>query len=174
MAKHRSIELNWGDSKPIVLELSGKTIVADCRAPQGFFGVAARDRIVAALESAAHGPPLSRHVVPGDRVVIAIAGDLPQEAFVREAMIQTLTSAGVSMDDTVFVRSQSEIKGTETPDASQESASKKAQFDSMAKVRQIKQLLDDVAGEMSGMEENSREEISGCLLDIQRTINHMI
>ncbi|RLS60856.1 MAG: hypothetical protein DWH94_01945 [Planctomycetota bacterium] len=126
MAKHRSIELNWGDSKPIVLELSGKTIVADCRAPQGLSGVAARDRIVAALESAAHGPPLSRHVVPGDRVVIAIAGDLPQEAFVREAMIQTLTSAGVSMDDTVFVRSQSEIKGTETPDASQESASPKA------------------------------------------------
>ena len=126
MAKHRSIELNRGDSKPIVLELSGKTIVADCRAPQGLSGVAARDRIVAALESAAHGPPLSRHVVPGDRVVIAIAGDLPQEAFVREAMIQTLTSAGVSMDDTVFVRSQSEIKGTETPDASQESASPKA------------------------------------------------
>lgn len=58
-------------------------------------------------------------------MVIAIAGDLPQEAFVREAMIQTLTSAGVRMDDTVFVRSQSEIKGTETPDASQESASKK-------------------------------------------------
>lgn len=93
------ITLDYGAADPLVLEMTEGTVVADCRGPQGVVGAEARALLAAALTTPAHGPPLSAHVVPGDRVVVAVAGGAPQAADVIATLSGYLTGAGVDPGD---------------------------------------------------------------------------
>ncbi len=93
------ITLDYGACDPLELEVTDGTILADCRGPQGVAGVAARSLVEAAATAPAHGPPLAAHVVPGDRVLVAVAGDVPQAGDVVTALSAQLAGAGVAPDD---------------------------------------------------------------------------
>lgn len=98
------IELKYGAADPLILECAADALVADCRGPDGRRGDAAHEAVTAALATPPEGPPLASHVVPGDRVVIAQAGSLPQSAAVVAAVTGQLVAAGVRPDDVVLLR----------------------------------------------------------------------
>ena len=79
------------------------------RGPEGVDIDASVDVVRDALLQPVAGPALPDHVVPGDRVVIAQAGNLPggqvlSDAIYR-AVLQSLQAGGVSPDDIQHVLS---------------------------------------------------------------------
>lgn len=98
--------LEYGAEEPLVLEsLEGG--VAAFAPPAGVVGVDAQRLVREAISAPLHGPPLAAHVVPGDRVVIAVAGDVAQAAAVVDAIQECLVSAGVAESDTTVLQGPS-------------------------------------------------------------------
>ncbi len=95
---HR-ISLDYGAADPLVLECREDTSVVAFDPPSGAAGDEARRITAAALAASVHAPPLVAHVVPGDRVVVALAGDIPQVEHVAAAVVACLVSAGVDAAD---------------------------------------------------------------------------
>jgi hypothetical protein len=93
------ITLDYGADDPLLLEVADDALVADCRGPRGATGAAARRLVTAAVDEPTEGPPLAAHVVPGDRVVIAVAGFVPQAADVVAVVVDRLATAGVTPAD---------------------------------------------------------------------------
>lgn len=91
-------------TEPLDLELPEGTLVTECHGPAGETGAAAAQLVAAAVGSPGHGPPLGAHVVPGDRVVIAVAGSIPESAAVLEALSACLHDAGVESADVGVLR----------------------------------------------------------------------
>ncbi len=91
-----AISLDYGADEPLVLEPAPGAAVSDCRGPSGSSGTAACRLVAEAIARPAHGPPLAAHVVPGDRVAVALAGDVPQAAAVVAALTEGLAAAGVT------------------------------------------------------------------------------
>lgn len=89
---------------PLALDLAEGTLVTECRGPAGVTGEAARDLVARALEAGGHGPPLSAHVVPGDRAAIAVAGEIPQGPGVLDALSGCLAAGGVAAEDTAILQ----------------------------------------------------------------------
>lgn len=77
--------------------------MADCRGPEGAAGDGAAALVADAIASPAHGPPLAAHVVPGDRVVVALAGPVPQAPAVVAAVAVGLAAAGVAPLDVTIL-----------------------------------------------------------------------
>lgn len=97
---HR-ITLDYGADDPLILEMAEDALRADCRGPRGERGAAAGRIVTAALDAPAAGPPLASHVVPGDRVVLAVAGPPPQSEAVIAAVRARLAAAGIEAADLV-------------------------------------------------------------------------
>lgn len=95
----KCITLAYGAEEPLVLEVDDDALVADCRGPAGVIGEAARTLVTTAVAATALGPPLELHVVPGDRVVIGLAGDVPQAVEVVTAVAERLIASGVEPAD---------------------------------------------------------------------------
>ena len=87
--------LDYGADDPLVIEAGSGAEVRVFRAPLGGVGAAAEAMVADALRSSEHGPPLAAHVVAGDRVVVAMAGAVPQAEAVRSGVRQVLAEAGV-------------------------------------------------------------------------------
>jgi len=103
----KCITIDYGADEPLLLEVDGDSLVADCRGPAGVAGEAARQRVTAACSATDSGPPLESHVVPGDRVAIGVAGDVPQAAEVVHAVATRLVAAGVEPADITVLRAPS-------------------------------------------------------------------
>lgn len=105
-------------AETVSIDLDPGTLVTERQGPLGFTGEASVELVTAALETAGHVPPLAAHVVPGDKVVLAIAGDVPQVAAVRQAIMNCLETAGVAADDVTVMRADpldgSGVQGAET------------------------------------------------------------
>jgi len=84
---------------PLVIDLTEGSLVSEFRGPAGVAGPAAFDLVHKAVSSPGHGPPLAAHVVPGDRVVIAVAGGIPQAGPAVDALESCLMTGGVSAAD---------------------------------------------------------------------------
>lgn len=93
-----AIPLDYGADEPLVLETADGCAEAFAP-PEGACGAEATRLVAEAVAAPAHGPPLSAHVVDGDRVVIAIAGDVPQARFVAAAVRDCLLAARVAEGD---------------------------------------------------------------------------
>ncbi len=98
------ITLNYGAADPLILECANDALVADCRGPEGVKGESAHEAVAAALVTPPEGPPLASQVVPGDRVVIAQAGSVPQAAAVVAAVAEQLRAAGVQPEDMALLQ----------------------------------------------------------------------
>jgi hypothetical protein len=97
--KSRRIQFDFFAAEPLALAVDAASLVADCRGPEGAVDAEASRLVAEAVASPPSGPPLAAHVVPGDRVAVALAGDIPQQAAVAGAIIEALSAAGVSPDD---------------------------------------------------------------------------
>ena len=95
----KPILLDYGCADPLVLEPSAADIAFDVRGPAGASGDAATALVAAAIDSPRSGPPLVAHVVPGDRVALALCGHLPAEDEIVATIRGRLVSAGVSAGD---------------------------------------------------------------------------
>lgn len=91
---------------PLVIDLAEGSLISEFRGPAGVAGAAAFDLVTRAVSSPGHGPPLSAHVVPGDRVVIAVAGDIPQAGPVTDALEGCLMAGGVSAADIAVLQAE--------------------------------------------------------------------
>lgn len=112
------IRLDTGAAEPLLIEVEPGTVVSEFHGPEGVAGPAAADRIARALALPPHGPPLQAHVVPGDRVAVAVAGLVPEDEHVLAAVVGSLTAAGIAADDITILRGQPiEPSGTRRPPA---------------------------------------------------------
>lgn len=68
-------------------------------------GVGARRLVSTALERPLDVPPLSAHVVEGDRVTVAVCGEVAQESEVVAAVAESLRAGGVSEGGITILRS---------------------------------------------------------------------
>jgi hypothetical protein len=100
----KCITLEYGADEPLLLEVDDDALVADCRGPEGVAGDDVRHLVEAACSATKSGPPLESHVVPGDRVAIGLAGDVPQAAEVVAAVATRLVAAGVEPADITVLR----------------------------------------------------------------------
>jgi len=91
------------DAGPLELELAEGTLVTEFRGPPGVVGAAAVQLVTDGISTDAHGPPLAAHVVPGDRAVIAVAGDVPQAEAVLAALRGCLATGGVAEGDVTIL-----------------------------------------------------------------------
>ncbi|MEI6239887.1 MAG: hypothetical protein WCR51_05835 [Planctomycetia bacterium] len=91
---HR-IALSYGAAEPLRLDVGPASLVANLAGPVGSTGAAAATVVAAATSAPPDGPPLSAFAVPGDRVVIAIAGAVPQAPHVVATVMEQLAAAGV-------------------------------------------------------------------------------
>lgn len=98
------IRLDTGNEGPVLLEVEPGTLVTEFHGPAGVSGAAVTDLVARSLDAPAHGPPLRAHVVPGDRVAVAIAGVVPQGELVLAAVTGSLTSAGIAADEITVLR----------------------------------------------------------------------
>jgi hypothetical protein len=96
---HDAIALEYGADSPLVLEPEPGGLVMDRAGPEGVADDEAHQLVSAAVAAPPHGPPLEAHVVPGDRVVVALAGDVPQADAVVAALRERLVASGVAPED---------------------------------------------------------------------------
>lgn len=97
------ITLEYGAEEPLVLDAVAGGVAAFAP-PVGAVAAEAGRLVTEAVSAPQHGPPLVAHVVPGDRCVIAVAGDVPQAAAVVDAIQACLVSAGVAEADTAVLQ----------------------------------------------------------------------
>jgi hypothetical protein len=98
------LEVATGHDEPIRLPRSRVRIEADCLGPTGVQDAAAADRATAAVTQPVDAPPLSDHVVDGDRIVVAVADGVVETQRVLEAIVSTLATAGATAEHIEVLR----------------------------------------------------------------------
>lgn len=95
------IDLEYGTAHPLALDVPAGIPVTIHHGPEALADPAAS--LADALTRPVAGPPLAAHVVPGDRVVIALAGDLPgglpTHELVHRGVTEQLAAGGVAPSD---------------------------------------------------------------------------
>lgn len=105
MTGKRAIAIQWGAASPLSLELPARAILGEWRGPEGVRGRVAGDMVREALDAPVDVPALSSHVVAGDRVAIAISGNLAEEHAVVAAVTDAVVRGGVAEADITRLRS---------------------------------------------------------------------
>jgi hypothetical protein len=100
--KPTSISLDTGGDESVLLSPRGGSLIADCRGPEGVTGAGADDMVAVAISDEQKAPPLGSHVVPGDRVVIAVSGGIPEREPVLRAIHRSLEMAGMNPSDSTL------------------------------------------------------------------------
>jgi len=100
----KCISLPYGVDDPLILEVSARAKAEELGGPMGVAGAEAEERVALALSAPTGGPPLASQIVPGDRVVVALCGDLPQLVPVVAAVGQALTKGGVAAADLTILQ----------------------------------------------------------------------
>lgn len=95
----KPILLDYGSTDPLVLEPSDADVAFDARGPAGVKGDAAAALVATAIDAPENAPPLVAHVVPGDRVAVALAGPIAVAAPIVATIRSRLESAGIAADD---------------------------------------------------------------------------
>lgn len=108
------VELRSMATPPLVLEVRPAALVAELAGPAGATGPAAEHIVEAAISSPLAGPPLASHAVPGDRVVIAVAGGLPQARHVIAAVTAHLAEAGITGESLSILHAGPPAAGLDT------------------------------------------------------------
>jgi len=143
------ISLDYGAAEPLSLETGRDLPAAIQHGPTAIVDTAAA--VEAAVTAPVAGPPLAAHVVPGDRVVIGVAGHLPGGNSTRDALqaviTEQLVSGGVAEGDITFLTAPSlALLGEPQSDAPSTAVNDDLMFDP-AHADQTAYLLADEAGE---------------------------
>lgn len=110
------IELRYGVDSSLFLDLPDGALVAACDAPRGTPIVDTASAVADALDAPLDYPPLSKAVVPGDKVVLALDPGLPQAATIVAAVVKYLLENNIAAGDVTVLRTQADIDlGAEDP-----------------------------------------------------------
>jgi len=124
----KPILLPYGGPDPLVLEAAGADRVIDARGPTGTSADEVAQLVTTAVTAPTRVPPLVAHVVPGDRVAIALAGPIPFAGAVVAAVRRQLEAAGVMPGDITVLRSPT-IEGLASDPPTSESLPGELPFD---------------------------------------------
>lgn len=91
--------LRYGVDRTLRLELPVNSLVANCDGPRGEPVEDVQAATRQALEDPLGFPPLAKAAVPGDRVALAVQGNLPQAQSIIAVTIGMLVEAGVDPSD---------------------------------------------------------------------------
>jgi nickel-dependent lactate racemase len=103
--------LRYGTNSTIELDINAASLVADCRCPHGTPLADPAAATAAALAEPLDFPPLRKAVIPGDRVVLAVAEGLPQSPAIVGAVVSTLIDAGIAPRDICILQPAGELAG---------------------------------------------------------------
>jgi nickel-dependent lactate racemase len=104
-----SCTVSYGIDSTLDLDLPPEVLLASCMQPRG----EPLDDLAAAM-SAALGepldfPPLAKAMVPGDKIVLALEGGLPQPGLLLAALVDYLIEAGAAAGDLTLLRTQCDL-----------------------------------------------------------------
>lgn len=88
-----TIDLDYAAVNPLPVAVSSSRLLANLCGPAGLSPTDVATAIAQTVGQPISGPPLAQHVVPGDRVVIAIPSPLPGGNATLELVAQGLTSS---------------------------------------------------------------------------------
>jgi nickel-dependent lactate racemase len=100
--------LRYGVNSTLELEIGSAALVADCHSPNASPLADPAAATAAALAAPLEFPPLRKAVIPGDRVVLAVAEGLPEAAAIVAAVTADLIDAGIAAADISIVHSSRE------------------------------------------------------------------
>lgn len=104
-----TLVVRFGAHSSAQLDIPSEALIATCEAPRGKpikDLAAAVDR---ALAEPLEFPPLAQSVVPGDKVVLALASGVPQGATIVARTLAVLQAAGVDPHDITLIRTQDDV-----------------------------------------------------------------
>lgn len=110
--------LKYGENSRLELDLATETLVPEAAnvAPGSQDAAVSA---VAAVDRPLDFPPLRQAVVPGDRVVLAIASDVPQAAEVVAAIVPALVEGGVTPEDVTVLQTLEDVNAGQPDPRSQ-------------------------------------------------------
>jgi len=104
-----SLVFRFGAQSSATLDVPSEALIAICEAPRG----RPIDDLPAAVDRALaeplEFPPLAQSVVPGDKVVLALASGVPQGATIVERTLAVLQAAGIDRHDITLIRTQDDV-----------------------------------------------------------------
>lgn len=104
-----SLVVRFGAQSSATLDVPSEALIAICEAPRG----RPIDDLPAAVDRALaeplEFPPLAQSVVPGDKVVLALASGVPQGATIVERTLAVLQAAGIDRHDITLIRTQDDV-----------------------------------------------------------------
>ena len=105
------------DQNILEFEIDPDRLVASWAGPQGISGPQLADRVRESLANPLEFPLMERAVVPGDRVVLAVDGDLPERATILTPIVNRLESSGIERGQilVLVVGPEGEAAGTDFP-----------------------------------------------------------
>src|SRR5258708_5713518 len=91
--------LHYGADSTLEIDLAAGALLAACQTPRGDALSDPHAATAATLAKPLDFPPLRQAVVPGDRVVLALACGVPQGPAIVAAVVEAVTEAGVAPGD---------------------------------------------------------------------------
>jgi hypothetical protein len=108
-----SIDLRYGCRGSLPLELPPGVAVRRCGAPHGVPLREVGGAVAAALAEPLGYPPLIQSIVPDDRVVIALAGGVPQGEAIVSQVVRSVIEGGSSPADVTLLVADTVVRGQE-------------------------------------------------------------
>src|SRR5690242_3257113 len=103
-----NLSVHYGVDSTLELEIDSSALVADYDLPRGSPLADPGAATLAALAAPLEFPPLRKAVIPGDRVVLAVAEGVPQAPAIVRAVAKALIDAGITAGDICIVHSARE------------------------------------------------------------------
>ncbi|HEX3727629.1 MAG TPA: lactate racemase domain-containing protein, partial [Pirellulales bacterium] len=97
-------ELKYGAGASLRLEIDEHALVANCDAPRGAVLADVSTAVDRALGQPLDFPPLAQSAVPGDKVVLGLADEVPHAATIVERVIRALVASGVEPGSITVLR----------------------------------------------------------------------
>ena len=102
--------VRYGIDSSLAIELADDALVAHCDPPVGTPLDDVASAVERALAEPLSFPPLRSSVVPGDKVVLALARAVPQAAAIVSATVEALLSAGIEPLDITLLRTLADVE----------------------------------------------------------------
>lgn len=112
---HMAVELKYGDSRSVLVEVPADAILVDFSTPRGVPLDDPAAAVAAAVSAPLEFPRLQDATVPGDRIVLAVDRGVPQMPAVVAGVIHSLVEGGAQPHDIEVVLAASAEESSEDP-----------------------------------------------------------
>ncbi len=105
-----SCTVSYGVDSSFNLDLPPESLVAACHEPQGEALADPASAVLDALANPLEFPALARAMAPGDRIVLALDGSLPQPGVLTAALAEYLVDAGAAPENLTVLKSKADVE----------------------------------------------------------------